>query len=278
MTISRSSGNQSYLAQRVTQPSGVKGFTLIELLVVLGVVAVLLSLVVPYLGRSRGEARVAGSLASIRAIGIALQSYADENNDLPPVFFRPIAGHYPETPQQQVEVLGRSVQGYWFDQAFDYHMAFGPPLPLKTLQSPGRPAEWIDTGGGVPTTSLTDYNLTETLYAEPAYWDRWTQAGISQWKVQRLSSIRFPTSKGLLYQVFVYHMPGRSLRQQVPMFDGVAGAVAWADLSAQNIVQSSLLPGEPNFHAHWPAHRPTFLDNGWAIRATRDGVFGRDRP
>lgn len=278
MTRSQRPSNQPNHGQRIAQQSCVKGFTLIEVLVVLGMVAVLLAFVVPYLGRSRGEARVAGSLASIRAIGIALQSYADENNDLPPVFFRPIAGHYPETPQQQVEVLGRSVQGYWFSHGLYYHMAFGPPLPLKTLQSPGRPAEWSETGGGVPTTSISDYWLTDTLYAEPAYWDRWTQAGVSQWKVQRLSSIRFPSSKGLLYQVFVYHMPGRSLRQQVPMFDGVAGAVAWADLSAQNIVQSSLLPGEPNFHAHWPAHRPTFLDNGWAIRATRDGVLGRDRP
>jgi len=278
MTISRNSGNQPYVARRVTQPAGVNGFTLIELLVVLGVVAVLLSLVVPYLGRSRGEARVAGSLANIRAIGIALQSYADENNDLPPVFFKPVAGHFPETPQQYVEVLGRTVDGYWFDQAYLYHMAFGPPLPLKTLQSPGHPPEWIETADGVQTTSVTDYWLTEALYAEPAYWNRWTQAGVSQWKVQRLSSIRFPSSKGLLYQVWVYNMPGMGVCQQVPQFDKAAGAVLWADLSAQNVVQSSLLPGEPNFHAHWPLSPPSFLDNGWAIRATRDGVFGRDRP
>jgi prepilin-type N-terminal cleavage/methylation domain-containing protein len=59
-------------------------FSLIELLVVIAVVALLVALVLPALGKSREASRTTKCLANVRSIGQALTSYADENKDLFP--------------------------------------------------------------------------------------------------------------------------------------------------------------------------------------------------
>jgi prepilin-type N-terminal cleavage/methylation domain-containing protein/prepilin-type processing-associated H-X9-DG protein len=58
-----------------------RGFSLIELLVVLGIIAVLIGLLVPALGRAREQARRAHCLSNLRSIGQHLFSYANENRD-----------------------------------------------------------------------------------------------------------------------------------------------------------------------------------------------------
>jgi len=243
-------------------------------LVVLGIVALLLAIAVPWLGQARGKGWSAVSLANAREIGLAVQMYADVSKDLPPVFFAPITGHYPETPPQRVVTVGGPARGYWFDHEWEFPVAIDPPLPAATLQSPGlvRPRE--PGADSIRYNGLPDFRLTQSLYATPAFWDRYTQAGPSQWAAQTLGSIRFPASKGLLFQ---HHKRGPNGRQQIPQYVGVRGAITWADLSVTETDHTTLLPGEPNFWDHWRLRPPTFLEDGWAVRATKDGVWGRDR-
>ena len=57
------------------------GFTLIELLVVIAIIAILASLLLPVLGRTKEEGKAIKCMSSLRQIGIASSLYADDNKD-----------------------------------------------------------------------------------------------------------------------------------------------------------------------------------------------------
>ncbi|MBV8780276.1 MAG: type II secretion system protein [Phycisphaerae bacterium] len=77
--------------------TAIKGFTLVELLVVIGIIAVLVGLLMPALGRARAAAIKTACIARMRELGNAVQLYATDNkgfvppiwqdSDLPPVHF-----------------------------------------------------------------------------------------------------------------------------------------------------------------------------------------------
>jgi prepilin-type N-terminal cleavage/methylation domain-containing protein/prepilin-type processing-associated H-X9-DG protein len=57
-----------------------KGFTLIELLVVISIICLLMSIIMPSLGRAKDKARDVSCLNNERQFGLAASVYADENN------------------------------------------------------------------------------------------------------------------------------------------------------------------------------------------------------
>lgn len=64
----------------------IKGFTLIELLIVVAIIGILAAIAVPNFLNAMTRAKVSRSMADIRSIAMALETYRLDRNAYPPIF------------------------------------------------------------------------------------------------------------------------------------------------------------------------------------------------
>jgi len=82
-------------------------FTLVELLVVIGIIALLIALLLPALGRSREQAKQVACLSNLRQLGMAMTLYCQENN-----------GWFPRAAPIATLMEGESPQDFiWWQQS-----------------------------------------------------------------------------------------------------------------------------------------------------------------
>ena len=57
------------------------GFTLVELLVVVAIIALLVSILLPTLGKAKEQAKIVSCMSNLRSLGLSFTFYTNENND-----------------------------------------------------------------------------------------------------------------------------------------------------------------------------------------------------
>lgn len=252
--------------------------TIIEILVAIGVIAILLSLLLPALVRIREQAASTRNASNVRQMGLGLALYAAAYDDLPPAFGEPA---WPP-PQPWKFDFGEIGTGNWFEHAFLYALAVTAELgDTRVASAPARPG-----GPHQPLThqgrlvSFSDYYLTESLYAEPAFFNRDTQIGPSQFARQRLTSIAYPDAKGLIYQTWIFHL--HSLGQSVPAccILEVPSPIYFADGSVSEHVIMRLRPGFVNLYGTgvYSGGFDPATEDGVPVAQTVNGILGRDKP
>ena len=82
-----------------------RGFTLIELLVVVSIIALLMGILLPVMGRARLQAKLVAVNTELREIGMALEAYSFDNEDkYPPTRVDcMLGGHFYQLPVELVD-------------------------------------------------------------------------------------------------------------------------------------------------------------------------------
>ncbi len=98
-----------------------RGFTLIELLVVVSIIALLMGILLPVMGRARLQAKIVAVNAELREIAMALEAYSFDNDDkYPPTRVDcMLGGHFYQLPVELVD------SGYLPEPPGDTFMAAG---------------------------------------------------------------------------------------------------------------------------------------------------------
>jgi prepilin-type N-terminal cleavage/methylation domain-containing protein/prepilin-type processing-associated H-X9-DG protein len=260
-----------------------RAFTLVELLVVIGIIALLISVLLPALSSARRSAAAVKCAAHLRELGNAFQMYANESKGwFPPAQLVPAAGYtydidgiaYPSTSS------GRSYNAMWFNFISRYITKYKSGGAVTTNQEAqlqhgtlvwGCPA-WegyylsnqvgnysvVQTGYGMngwPTMSKTNPKLTNNLPAatETVFIQGWFPKGTSQGKFYKQVVWAKDGAERCLVADSMYWLVES---EQVPPPNGMVGQ---GDLSNGSAV--FFIPGSTTIdayrHGKYPAHATT---------------------
>jgi len=133
------------------------GFTLIELLVVIAIVALLISLILPALGRAQTAAKRVACAAQMKQMGVFVQIYVNENNGY-------LVAAYEEAPWHS------SFYGWLLDNKA-WHVTVDPgavtelrgSFYAKLTKCPAEPRPWLE-----PDDYGSKFNPSYGLNAEAA--------------------------------------------------------------------------------------------------------------
>lgn len=152
-------GNYTYT---VDDRKALHGFTLVELLVVIAIIALLLSILMPALGKVRAQAKVVVCGSQQRQLGLAMMSYMGDNKD-----------HYPSywvSPAKGVQ--GVYDKDTWV-RLFQNYVEKGkadPGMPIhKTFYCPAGPVPGKTKWSSYLTGNATTWQKNNSFYVTYGY-------------------------------------------------------------------------------------------------------------
>ncbi|MFT3788539.1 MAG: prepilin-type N-terminal cleavage/methylation domain-containing protein [Tepidisphaeraceae bacterium] len=249
---------QASLIDRPGLSRGVRGFTLVELLVVIGIIALLISILLPTLNKVRESAKATQCMANLRTIGQCYFLYTNANKGRGMIFAYDVAPPAGMTSAQQYWFGGVSVLGvgtsatYTWDVKQGYLMAY--LHSEKFLNCPSA-AEYYNAyvGGSLKNVPVTTYayNATASVpFTNPANpyllgGGAATYAGITApAETMALMDAMNVDGLGTPTACYVSEQPGRpnadgSIGNKIPNFQGRHGDgfgnVLWYDGHATSL-------------------------------------------
>jgi prepilin-type N-terminal cleavage/methylation domain-containing protein/prepilin-type processing-associated H-X9-DG protein len=143
------------------------GFTLVELLVVIGIIALLISILLPALSKARKAAQEAACMSNMRQWGIGYQMYADANHGSIPIdgtsgtAADPMGTSTGTTPLGTAPNLPMSSGALWFNGIPPYvgqksylQLLYDDAGGLNALPASGSHSVFVCPSAGDPTTEL----------------------------------------------------------------------------------------------------------------------------
>lgn len=228
------------------------GWTVVELLVSIGIVAILISLLLPPLAGARKMARQTASMSNLRQIGSVFVMYAKDSDDLCPAI---IEGRmYQISRDMSIGYPYWQVSEVWPGVIYDY-------LPFD--DAPGvyiSPGSWRNE---YPSS----YVYSTSFVGSPLLWRSGAEARPEYEQGQRISNVRFPSGKTLLWDNELGYARGEPRRLNGDLGEGAP--LAMADGSVQVLIPASASVPVPN-----PLWGP--LVNPPRLHNTENGVKGLD--
>lgn len=246
------------------------GFTLIETLATIALIAILVSLLLPSLSSVRDLSKNTRATSDLRQHATIVSLYTDDWDGNLPFFADPFA----------TQTVVRTSQVTVAFQYFSSHIFW--PYPLMDTYYRG-----VTIGDDVfrspflddTTVFDTAYYYTCSAIASPAYWDENSRSGMTQLKPNKLSSVRYPSAKGLMSidpWLFVWQtntiVTAENNAQFKTMIADMSGAVHSIPVGK---LQETVNTGDGGTTAELGGHR---LGAYPSAMHTRHGILGRDLP
>lgn len=199
------------------------GFSLVELLVSIGVIAVILSLLLPALSSAKISASKLKSLSNLNQIGASLQLYVDDSR-----------GMFPFFPRDTPHLIGPPTQpiGILFVDDDPWSMRYlWPTVMHRVAPWDSNYANWIGVGrdsGELPWLSDSgawlspSYHMSNSFVASP---QTWAPAGPARIQASRMAQVSYPSAKVVCFDFarpYINNPSNPELARGILLVDGSA--------------------------------------------------------